>query len=91
MFLKWRKCSQSSLDTLFIVVANVGHYHMYQLLLVGELPAIVALPLQYAPEAFHRPVVDAVSYSGHALLHACFFQLAVKGPVCVLEPPVAVK
>ena len=64
---------------------------MDKLLLVREPPTIVALSLQYAPEAFHWPIVDAVSYSGHALLHACFFQLAVKGSVRVLEASVAVK
>ena len=59
---------------------------MDKLLLAGELsPTILAFSLQYAPKAFHRSVVDAVSYPGHALPHVCLFQL-VKPCSCTGSP-----
>jgi|GEM_PF-4542340 len=46
---------------------------------------------QDTPKAFHRPVINAASHSGHALLHSCGLQFRVENAACILIPPVRMK
>ena len=41
--------------------------------------AVIAFPLQNAPEALHRAVIDAMRHTGHALRHPCLHELVVEG------------
>lgn len=91
MFLHWRVDTQITLNATCIVIADIAFYHVNQFLLGGESLAVVALPLQNAPETLHGTVINAVRYTGHALRHPCFHKFVVKGSVRVLEASVAVK
>ena len=46
----------------------------------GELSAVIAFPLQNAPEALHRAVINAVRHAGHTLRHSrlVFYGLPLK-------------
>ena len=70
---------------------DIGLNHLYKLPLAGKPSAIIALPLQDAPEALHRAVINAVCYAGHTLRHACLYELVVEGTVGILKPSVAVE
>ncbi len=74
-----------------VVIVDIALNHAKQLLLACKPPAVVALALQNTPKALHRPVVDAVRHAGHALRHACLFELVVEGTVRILETSVAVE
>lgn len=80
-----------ALNTAGIVVTDIAFDHPDELQLTGKTPAIVTLPLEYAPEALHRTVVDAVCHTGHTLRHPCFLELMVKGSASVLEASVAME
>ena len=60
-------------------------------MLVGKALAVIILAFQNTPESFHGTVIDAMSRTGHALGHACCFELAMKCPVRVLNAPVTMK
>ena len=60
-------------------------------MLAGKTPAVIAFPLQNAPESFHRPIVNAVGHTGHTLRHSGLYEFVVEGSACVLEPSVTVK
>ena len=53
--------------------------------------AVIAFPLQNAPEALHRAVVNAMRHAGHTLRHARLHKLVVEGTVGVLKTSVAVE
>ena len=59
--------------------------------LTGETPAVIAFPLQNAPETLHRTVVNTMRHTGHTLRHACLYELIVEGAVGVLESSVAME
>ena len=51
---------QLPLDPLPVVVLNVILDGAYEPVLAVEFLAVVHLPLEYSPEAFHRAIVDAM-------------------------------
>ena len=65
--------------------------HLDKLVLAGKPSAVIAFPLQNAPEALHRTVVNTMRHTGHTLRHACLYELVVESAVGVLEPSVAMK
>jgi len=91
MFFKRRQDSQITLHAPGIVIANKIFNHLNEFLLAGETSAIITFTLQNTPKPFHRPVVNAVRHTGHALHHARFFKLMVKSSVGVLVTSVTVK
>lgn len=70
---------------------DIGLNHLYKLPLAGKPSAVITLPLQDAPEALHRAVINAVCYAGHTLRHTCLYELVVEGTVGILKPSVAVE
>lgn len=91
MLFHRRQDAELSLHPAGIVIANIALDHLDQIPLAGKTPAIVAFPLQNAPEALHGAVVDAFADAGHTLGHPGLLELVVKGSARVLEPSVAVK
>ena len=89
--LHGRMDAQTALETAEIVVGNILPDHPVQLLPAGEFPSIIALPLEDAPEALHRPVVNTLAHPGHALCHPGCGQLVVEHPGRILKAPVAVE
>lgn len=83
--------AQATLEAAEVIVGDVLSDHTDQLLPAGEPPAIVALPLEDAPEALHRAVVNTHSNPGHALGDAGRSQLVVEDPGGIGTAPVAVK
>ena len=83
--------TQAALEAVEVVIGDVLLDHLDQLLPAGEPPAIVALPLEDAPEALHRAVIDAMRHAGHALRHSRLHELVVKCPAGILESSVTVK
>ena len=65
---------QIPLDSFGVIVADVVLNSRNQILPGRESPSMVLFALQDAPEAFHRTIVNAVSHSGHALLHMVFLK-----------------
>ena len=83
--------TQAALEAAEIVAGNILPDHLAQLLPAGEFPSIIALPLEDAPEALHRPVVNTFAHPGHTLCHPGCGQLVVEHPSGVLKAPVAVE
>ena len=83
--------TQSALEAAGVVVSDVAADHLYQGLPAGKAPAVVAFPLENAPEALHGTVVDALAYPGHTLSHPGSNQPVMEDPCGVLEAPVAVE
>ena len=75
MLFHWRQNTQIALYPAVVVVSDVILNHGNKLLAAGEASAVVPLTLEDAPEAFHRPVVNALAHSGHTLRHLCRLQL----------------
>ena len=65
--------------------------HLDKLVFAGKPSAVIAFPLQNAPEALHRTVVNTMRHTGHTLRHACLYELVVESAVGVLDPSVAMK
>ena len=82
--------TQAALEAVEVVIGDVLLDHLDQLLPAGEPPAIVALPLEDAPEALHGAIVNAMCNTGHTLRHTRFLNLVVKGSVRIQKSPVAV-
>lgn len=80
-----------ALDTSRVVIANILLDLLDKLVLAGKPSAVIAFPLQNAPEALHRTVVNTMRHTGHTLRHACLYELVVESAVGVLEPSVAMK
>ena len=91
MILGRRHQMQIPLDPPGVIVANILLNGINQVLLGGKSPSIVLLSLQDAPEAFHGPVINAVSNPGHALFHVVFLYLRAELPARILESPVTMK
>lgn len=89
--LQRRIDAQPPLETGEIIISDILPDHAAQLFPAGEPPAIVTLPLEDAPEALHRPIVDALAHPGHTLRHPGRNQLVMEHPGGVLEPSVAVE
>lgn len=84
--------AQTALEAAEIVVDDIIlPDHPAELLPAGEFPAIIPLPLGDAPEALHKPVVNTLTRSGHALRHPGRGQLVVKHPGRMSKAPVAVE
>ena len=91
MLFHRRQDTQIALDTSRVVIANILLDHLDKLVLAGKLSAVIALPFQDAPEAFHRTVVNAMRHTGHALRHPCLHELVVESAVGVLESSVTME
>ena len=78
MLFHRRQDAQITLDTSRVVIANILLDHLDELVLAGETPAIIAFPLQNAPEALHRAVVNAMRHTGHTLRHSRLHELVVE-------------
>ena len=74
-----------------IVITDVVFNHLYKFLLAGETPAVIAFPLQDAPESLHRSIVNAVGHTGHTLSHSSLYEFVVECSACVLEASIAVE
>ena len=83
--------TQITLHPSSIVIMDIDLNHLYKLPLAGKPSAVITLPLQDAPEALHRAVINAVCYAGHTLRHTCLYELVVEGTVGILKPSVAVE
>lgn len=83
--------TQIALDTSRVVIANILLDHLDKLVLAGKPSAVIAFPLQNAPEALHRTVVNTMRHTGHTLRHSRLHELVVESAVGVLEPSVAVE
>lgn len=57
----------------------------------GSAEVLGMNPLEDAPEALHRPVVNTLAHPGHALCHPGCGQLVVEHPGRILKAPVAVE
>ena len=90
MLFHWSKYSKSTLVSLVIVVVNVVFNHCHEFFTATETLAVIPFALEYPPEPFHRSVVDALGYSGHALRHANSLKFVMKRPVGVLVSSVTV-
>lgn len=91
MLFHRRQDAEIALEPHGVVVADVILNHIYKAFSVREFVPVIAFTLENAPEALHGSVVYAVGHSGHALDHACFFQLRMEYSVRVLKSSVAVK
>lgn len=78
MLFHGRQNAQVALYSPGVVVLNVGYDHSDEFLLAGKMPAVIAFPLQDAPEALHRAIVNAVCHARHILRHSGFLKLVVK-------------
>ena len=74
MLLHRSQYPKSSLVSLIVVVINIVFDHRHELFAAVEALAIITFSLQDSPESFHRTIVDALGYSGHALSHAGILQ-----------------
>ena len=90
MLFHWSKYPKSALVSLVIVVVNVVFNHCHEFFAATETLAVIPFALEYSPEPFHRTVVDALGYSGHALCHTNCLKLAVECPVGILVASVTV-
>ena len=91
MLLHRRQYTQVALYSLCVVIVDVTMDHLRQLVLAGEPSAVIALPLQNAPEALHRAIINAVGHTGHTLCHSGLNKLLVKGAVSILKASVTVE
>ena len=91
MLFHWRQDTQIALHPSGIVITDIVFNHSDEIPLAGEPSAVIALPLQNAPEALHRAVINAVSNTGHALRHSGLYKFLVEGAVGILKSSVAVK
>lgn len=91
VFLHRRQNAEVALHPACIVVVDIALNHADQLLSARKTPAVVTFAFQNAPESLHWSVVDTVRHTGHALRHACLFELVVEGSVRILETSVAVE
>ena len=86
-----RQHAQITLHPSGVVIMDIGLNHLHKLPLAGKPSAVIAFPLQNAPEALHRAVINAVRHAGHTLRHASLHELVVKGSVRILESPVTME
>ena len=79
--------TQVALHSPGIVITDVVFNHLYEFLLAGEAPAVIAFPLQDAPESLYRAIANAVGHTGHSSL----YEFVAECSACVLEVSIAVK
>ena len=91
MFFHWRQHAQVTLYSSGVVITDVALNHLHEFLFAGEALAVIAFPLQNAPESFHRPIVNAVGYTGHTLCHSSLYEFVVERSACVLEASITVE
>lgn len=65
---------QLSLNTLVVVIIDIILDCLDQRFPLIEFSAIIRFSFQNAPEPFHRPVIDTMRNTRHALLHVVFFR-----------------
>ena len=80
-----RQDARITLYQSYVVITDVVLNHLNEFSLTCEPSAVIAFPLQNAPEALHRTVVDAMRHAGHTLRHSRLHKLIVEGAVGVLE------
>ncbi len=80
-----------ALNALRVVIANIAMNHLRDIVFTGEPLAVIAFPLQDAPEALHRAVINAMCHTGHTLCHSSMNKLLVKHPIGVLKASVTVE
>ena len=78
MLFHRRQDAQIALDTSRVVIANILLDHLDKFLLAGKTSAVIAFPLQDAPESLHRPIVNAVGHTGHTLRHSGLYEFVVE-------------
>lgn len=83
--------AQFTLHPSGVVIMDIGLNHLHKLPLADKPSAVIAFPLQNAPEALHGAVIDATRHAGHTLRHSRLHELVVESAVGVLEPSVAVE
>ena len=91
MFFHRRQHAQVTLYSSGVVITDVALNHLHEFLFAGEALAVIAFPLQNAPESFHRPIVNAVGYTGHTLYHSSLYEFVVERSACVLEASITVE
>ena len=91
MLFHWGQHAQITLHPSGVVIMDIGLNHLDKFTFAGKLSAVIAFPLQNAPEALHRAVIDAMRHAGHALRHACLHELVVESAVGVLESSVTME
>ena len=90
MLLHRSQYSKPSLVPFVVVVVDIVLDHSHEFFTASESLAVISLALEYSPETFHRTIVYALGYPGHALRHAGVLQLGMECSVCVLESTVTV-
>ena len=78
MLFHRRQHAQITLHPSGVVIMDIGLNHLHKLPLAGKPSAVIAFPLQDAPEALHGPVIDAMRHAGHALRHSRLHELVVE-------------
>ena len=91
MLFHWRQETQIALYPSGIVIMDIVFNHPDEIPLAVEPSAVIALPLQNAPEALHRAVINAMGNTGHTLRHSGLYKFVVEGSVGILKSSVAVK
>ena len=91
MFFYRRQYAQVTLDSSGVVITDVALNHLHEFLFAGEALAVIAFPLQDAPESLHRPIVNAVGHTGHTLRHSGLLKFMVECPAGVLKAPVTME
>ena len=91
MLFHRRQDAQIALHPPGVVVMDIGFNHLDKFTFAGKPSAVIAFPLQDAPEALHRAVINAMRHAGHTLRHPRLHKLVVESAVGVLEPSVAVE
>ena len=70
---------------------DIGLNHLDKFMFAGKPSAVIAFPLQNAPEALHRAVINAMRHAGHTLRHFRLHELVVESAVGVLESSVTME
>ena len=91
MLFQGSQNAQFALNASGVVIADILLPHLNKDAFAGEASAVIAFPLQNAPEALHRAVINAMRHPGHALRHARLHKLVAKRAAGVLEPSVAME
>ena len=91
MLFHRREDAEIALNTSCVVITNILLDHLEKLTFAGKALAVIALPLQNAPEALHRTVINTMRHAGHTLRHSGLHELVVESTVGILEPSVAVE
>ena len=89
--LRWRQVTIPLLRPGSIIKLNVSGNRFAERNFIVEFEEIVHLCFQDAPEPLRRTVINAVTNTGHGLLHALGQKLCLKHLACVLKSPVTVE